>query len=271
MSDRWQPLSVRRGLRQPAKPADVPDVLRYPLRHWLEGAMGYRARLNVDLVHRVAMRVGVTLLPSVYQSAGGQLLDATFADDDVLLDVLDAVLKETAGRAAPGLRELLELGGSTWTVSADGTELQQRVPPTYADAAEAAMTPADQASGELREAWAKVYGRDPDPSDAWDHAIKAVEAVIVPIVVPKKAKATLGDVLGELKANPGGFGFVLNSSSQTVGPVETVEAMLRMIWPNPDRHGGAATRAPTLAEAETVVQVALTVVQWCRSGAFAKR
>ncbi len=134
------------------------------------------------------------------------------------------------------------------------------------------MAPGDQASAELVEAWAKAYGLAPDPSDAWDHAIKAVEAVLIPIVVPAKAKATLGDVLGALKANPKGWTFVLATSSSSLSNVETVEGLLRMMWPNPDRHGGGTlTRAPSLTEAEAVVQIAVTVVTWGRGGGLAKK
>ena len=48
------------------------------------------------------------------------------------------------------------------------------------------------ASAELTEAWIRAYGRDPDPSDAWDHAIKAVEAILIPIVVSKAGQAAVG-------------------------------------------------------------------------------
>jgi hypothetical protein len=31
-------------------------------------------------------------------------------------------------------------------------------------------------------AWTKAYGREPDASDASDHAVKAVEALLLPVV-----------------------------------------------------------------------------------------
>jgi hypothetical protein len=46
-------------------------------------------------------------------------------------------------------------------------------------------------------AWTKAYGREPDASDASDHAIKAVEALLLPVVVPKQAQAKIGQVVGE--------------------------------------------------------------------------
>jgi hypothetical protein len=47
-------------------------------------------------------------------------------------------------------------------------------------------------------AWTKAYGREPDASDASDHATKAVEALLLPVVVPKQAQAKIGQVVGEL-------------------------------------------------------------------------
>jgi hypothetical protein len=52
--------------------------------------------------------------------------------------------------------------------------------PAAHDAYERAVAPQDVAGNELQEAWARALGRHPDASDAWDHAIKAVEAVLIP-------------------------------------------------------------------------------------------
>ena len=64
--------------------------------------------------------------------------------------------------------------------------------PAATAAFEMAASPEDTASDELAVAWTKAYGLDPDLSDAWDHAIKAVEAVLIPIVVPTQAGAHIG-------------------------------------------------------------------------------
>jgi len=47
--------------------------------------------------------------------------------------------------------------------------------------------------------------------------------------------------------------------------------MLRVMWPNPDRRGGRGSRQPSLAEAEAVVHLAVTLVQWARAGVISKR
>lgn len=271
----YKPLSVRRGLRPALSGVEgIPPSLRYPLRHWLEGRFGYRDPIGMRDSYMMDVAVAACLSVSGTHEPGGimnQIIGAAERDDDVFLDVLDATLQVASGTDSELLRRLLDNGGSAWTVSTDGKSIQRRVDETAAAAATAAMSPGDEASAELGEAWAKLYGLNPDPSDAWDHAIKAVEAVLIPIVVPAKAKATLGDVLGALKADPAGWTFVLATSSTALGNVETVEALLRLMWPNPDRHGGsAAARSPSLLEAQAVVQIAVAVVQWGRAGALAR-
>jgi hypothetical protein len=47
-----------------------------------------------------------------------------------------------------------------------------------------------------------------------------------------------------------------------------VGAMLDIVWPNHDRHGGGPTpkREPSIEEARAVVTLAATIVQWHREG-----
>lgn len=54
-------------------------------------------------------------------------------------------------------------------------------------------------------------------------------------------------------------------AGQSVAPLV---AMLRLMWPNPDRHGGSPEhhRVPTIEEARSVVHLAVTIVQWGREG-----
>ncbi len=126
------------------------------------------------------------------------------------------------------------MGASTWKVAPDRRSLTSRVDPTVEEALSAATSPEDAASAELREAWTRAYGRERDPSDAWDHAIKAVEALLRPIVSPKDSGATLGKILSALCAKPSKWQFPLESDKR--GGVETFTNLLELIWPNPDRH-----------------------------------
>jgi hypothetical protein len=143
-----------------------------------------------------------------------------------------------------------------------------------AAAFDSATAEADPASAELNEARIRAYGRrDEDASDAWDHAIKAVEAVLIPIVVPEISRPTLGRVIQQLdrgQPQPVTLGLAGPDGSRSVAPLV---AMLRLMWPNPDRHGGSPehNRVPTIEEARAVVHLAVTIVQWGRDGLIARK
>ena len=196
------------------------------------------------------------------------VLNRCVQDQEVCLDVVDTLLqfRGDSSSGAQGGEELslvLTIGRSVWDSAPDGKSLVRRTDVTASDQARAAMTPNDVASAELSHAWDKVFGRHQDASDAWDHAIKATEAVLIPIVCPKKDKANLGSVAGYLTSASHVWKFALGDG------VPTLEAMLRLMWPNPDRHqDGTPKRKPTRAEAEAVVHMAVTIVQWIRSGAL---
>lgn len=161
-------------------------------------------------------------------------------------------------------------GGSVWTVSDTPRRLERRVSDEEHELYTGATSPADDASDQLREAWAKVYGRNPDPSDAWDHAIKAVEFLLHPVVSPSNNKATLGSMLADLTKKPEKWTLLLTTSSPQIGEVEVLAGMLRLMWGNPDRHGSGTGyyRNPTPEEAEQIVGMAVLMVSWLRKGAL---
>jgi hypothetical protein len=215
-------------------------------------------------------------LPFVIAQGSGritvrQVTEALFTAPDLMLDVVDAALhlqEFTEWQLSP-LDEILMLGGSVWEVDPARGRLVRRVDATAQEAFRDASSPEDVASAELQEAWTATYGRNPDASDAWDHSIKAVEAVLIPVVTPKKAKANLGDVVGSLGSQGSLWKLVLHGhdDTQSVAPLVT---MLRLMWPNPDRHGSGNSRKPSLDEAQAVVNLAVAIVQWARAGALSK-
>jgi hypothetical protein len=189
-------------------------------------------------------------------------------DWERLLDIIHVVIQQKdLYTRFERLDEILSLGGSVYTATERGIEV--RTDPTAKQAFEIAMQPRDSASDELAEAWANAYGRDPDPSDAWDHAIKAVEAILRGIVSPNNTQATLGTLIRDIRNGVHKFQFVLTDD---LGGVNTFLAMLQLMWPNPDRHGDLQQRhTPSIDEARAVVQLAVTIVQWARDGQIVRR
>jgi len=202
------------------------------------------------------------------------LADVAGRDEDFCLDLIDASLSVWGRHNNQGesLRRLLLAGGSVWTVADDGTSLTRVVSDEVQSAFDTAASVEDEASNELRQAWANAYGRNGDPSDAWDHAIKAVEDVLIGVVVPNNGKATLAHVIGELNgANSAQWQMVLPGADKS-NDVAPLVSMLRLMWPNHDRHGGVAPkRTPSVQEAQAVVSLAAVIVQWHRLGWVAQK
>lgn len=272
---------MRRGLVQDGPYDGIPDHLVGSLDGWVRAAVmvpdfnrGVTNRpgqsrpmiISNQLIMKLARMVRLPLSDSTdtLQLRTG-LLNLCHGKPDVYLDVLDALLFIKDGKLGESLEAILDEGRSAWTVSRDGRELLLRVDAAATAAFEQAVTPEDVASAELQQAWSRAYGRDADASDAWDHSIKAVEAVLAPIVVPAQDKPQIGHVLGQLRSQGNRWRLVVPGPDQdhAVGPLVT---MLQTIWPNPDRHAAGNPRVPNLDEARAVVHLAVTIVQWGRSG-----
>lgn len=269
----FQPLSVRRGRREPSPLHEgVPRHLRQPLRLWLEGwfGMGSRSRaVAVPFIMKIAAAIEVPLQVRASPYDHGIDLFNACTDDDRFLDMVDACLHFLEGtRDVSSLEEILRSGNSAWTLSPDCTRLVRRLDASTEKAIFAAMAPADVAAQELAEAWERVYGRHPDPSDAWDHSIKAVEALMIPVVCPRQDKPTLGHVLGALDNQGDRWHLALPDADGAPRNVEVLVDMLRLLWPNPDRHGSEEGRIPEPAEAQATFHLATTLVHWIRLGAL---
>jgi len=166
------------------------------------------------------------------------------------------------------LEDLLSAGSSVWTIAPDSTGLARRVDETTTGQFQQAASANDAASAELHEAWKNAYSFNPDPSDCWDHCIKALEALLKPLIVPTNTSATLGNVVGEIRSHPSSHGLALqdNGLNNLTDPHDTLVGMLRLVWANPDRHQGTHHRTPTNDEARGVLAVTITLVQWIREG-----
>jgi hypothetical protein len=129
------------------------------------------------------------------------------------------------GRSSFEVERILEAGHSVWTTDDYEDGLVRRVEPTATEAYEQAISPSDKASAELHEAWMKAHSRDSDPADAWDHAIKAVETILTPVVEPNNAQATLGGVIGILRSQSSKWKLELRGR----GRDQSVEPLVKML------------------------------------------
>lgn len=254
----------------------VPAHLKPGLHHWWRqvaapGTGGFYT--HEGALRALVAHLRVQIDPTWSAGKTGQaLVELALRNDELMLDLIDGTLDIYQRAITDGsrlsLRRLLSASGSVWTVADDKVSLERVVSEGAQATYEAAVAVADAATTELHEAWSNAFGRNGDPSDAWDHAIKAVEDVLVPVVVPNKARATLGDVLGQLCSAQSAplWETILPGNDQT-HDVAPLVAMLRLMWPNHDRHGGnLPKRAPSPEEARAVVTLAAMTVQWHREG-----
>ncbi|GAT02636.1 hypothetical protein [Mycolicibacterium fortuitum] len=274
----WQRLSQRTAGMEPDGPYEgVPEHLKYPVIRWLRQNLELDRYTNGNeyVLRELAIRLRIPLpLNTELGEFGDSLLAAGGKDEGLLLDLVDAVLEiqGPGGNRYESLERILISGASTWRVGNDFRSLARLVTEETQATYEAATSVVDEATKELKEAWANAFGRNGDPSDAWDHAIKAVEDVLIPAMMPNNGNATLGSVIGELNGQNGQHWKLVLPGNNQDHDVAHLVSMLRLMWPNHDRHGGASPkRTPSEQEARAVVTLAATIVQWHREGWVVQR
>lgn len=260
----------------------VPEWMQRPLAQWLMAVT--RKRVLDEWANWVHVPDVDLLQEYEIATRSRQSLIATFKDKDIpglwaalgtdgILDFVDFLLFKQGKRGYEGegsikaLEKILTDSGSAWTVGErnDHVSLEKRVPEGVATAVAGIVTLGSTAGELLAEAWHAAFGRSPDPEEAYEKAIKAVEAAGAALVAPKNAKATLGTMIRDMKAQ-GDWKLPLPTS------VEPLLPMAEALWTGQaSRHGGGAYRKPSQGEAESAVLLAVALVQFFSSGAAARR
>jgi len=272
-----QPIPPRAGRPAPEDMrSDLSAATRTLLRGWLDTWLLGDIGENVERAVFVAAGLDLSLPDGRPDWAYGQILRYISRGDEELLDAVHVTLGvlssgPTVFRHPPWQKvdRILATGRSAWKATEEG--LVHRAEPTAQAAFEQAIATPSSASTELTEAWEKAHARQSNPGDAWDHAIKAVEAVLLPIVVPRKAKANLGDVIGQLRGQPHLWKLGIRGQNRDHS-VEPLVAMLTLLWPDPNRHGSPTPEGPAIPEeGRALVNLATTIVQWARDGLIVRK
>jgi len=211
-------------------------------------------------------------------------------DPDLMLDTVDLILWSLHRRATrPGadpseqdrianlvlrFMSALDQASSAYAVKTTrGWRLERRVDETAEQAFEAAVEQERHSSDLLKQAWVSTFKRDPDPGAAFRASVLAVESVATQAFTPKDGKPSLGKAIAHLRSTVGQWTVaVLDDQQQASG--ETLLAMLQTVWENDQRHVGQGGRPPdpaTQEEAEAVLFLAVTIVQWFERGFVRKR
>lgn len=262
--ERFVPLSVRMGHREPfGETVGVPSYLLYGLERRFEEWIEHRYRHQLPMLAELAYtKLRANLPPTGWRA----LREAMHRDEKLYLDVLDLVLRILEPDELRDLEEnLLWEVAHEYRVDYANRRLVRRVDETVYGAYLEAVTPIDQASDLLREAWAASYAREGrDPAVAWDKAVAAVEAILAPIISPNDAKATLGKLKATLRNTPTRFECDIPHPDDSSG-VEQLLAALGAIQFRPGRHGGDGRECDPAHSVATVLQ-AVTIIGWVREG-----
>mgnify|MGYP000878191891 FL=1 len=273
-NDNWEPLSVRRNQRQPFTPVDgVPDFLWQYAMRWIENALNDDTSIVCGLSIDLRLERAGNYLD--YQGAKYAIracLEETGHDQIAALDVIDWLLGHGFGHAQ-SLEHILKYAGHILRVSPDGNRLVERIDPALWDEYEQVTQPDDQASQYMQEAWALAFGREPNSSDAWGRAIKAIETLLKPIVSPSDVRATLGKMISALRQSPDKWKCKLpdreyksNGEINVKPGIEVFIDALATIGYQPDRHGSDQPQDVDEATTRSVLFLATTVVGWLRDG-----
>ena len=177
----------------------------------------------------------------------------------MLLDITDYLLhEEHSNHRRTELYNILDLAGSVWRVGDPGDHLERRVPMELTQTYQAAITADDLISEHLTSAWQAAWGRNPNASEAYQEAVKAIEAALIPIVAPKHPKPTLGTVITVLQAKPGKWRSRFGSEMM----IESLTSFTNELWKGHSRHTGM--EPDTLEEARDAVTIAVAIVSLVR-------
>lgn len=260
--ERFVPLSVRMGQREPfGETVGVPLYLRHGLDRWLDAwAENHFPHQRDQLAELIQAKLRLNLPDSRWW----YLRNAMESDPKLYLDVIDFAVSLSRESELRWLEEgLLWEVAHEYRVDYANRCLVRRVDETVYGAYLRALTPTDQASELLREAWVASYAREGrDPAVAWDKAVAAVEAILVPIISPNDTKATLGKLRAALRDAPARFECDIPHPDGSSG-TEQLLAALGAIQFRPGRHGGDGRECDPAHSVATVLQ-AVTIIGWVR-------
>lgn len=282
---RWRRLSVREVGAEAAEDAalheGVPPWLKASLGSWIERQLADRfGSWNQNQLLRLERELLISLdWAAGTDYAGSTLLRQVQSDEELCLNVVDYLLRDLRDPEDrlrwSSLALMLQEAGSAWTVDgghrpAQGFGLVRRVAETVEASAQQAFR-APRAGDHLRSAWHGVYGRSPNPSEAYREAVRAVEAAARPIVTPKDNIATLGKMVAALRDGATKWEMVFGGSP-AIDQVDVVRLIAKLLWDGQtDRHGSDDPQASvpiTQEQAQAAVHLAVLLVQWFSAGSI---
>lgn len=205
------------------------------------------------------------------------------SDENFALDMVQAIVelcRVTKSReydemsvtvaALNELDRILIAGGSKWHVVTDGDKarVEARVNQTTTSAYQQLINSQEAYAPLLKSSWEYCYGRQPNPSEAYTYAIRAVEAASWRVISPNNNKATLGTLINDIKVQMQSGKLVSSfNDNKSLETVNTVVTLMERLWQSQtDRHATGNYAKPSHIEAEAAVHIALTLSHFFSSG-----
>jgi len=281
MDETWQPLDAKDGeIDYGALYDEVTEWLEPSLLQWIEDVISEVGQsvvpsLDISLIRSMerTLRVPLSHVEGSRAQTARRLLQEfrDYGREWVMVDYLVSLGRFKS--AARALEMLLVESGSAWTVGtrAGRPALVQRVPEGVRDFIDHVVEERGGAGRRLAEAFAQAYGVNPNSSQAYSYAVKAVEDAAKPVVSPNNDAATLGTMIAQIR-DSGKFKLPHTRQHSDSPTHDVLLGMMRMLWVGQhDRHGGDPSAPPVSQdEAETAVMVAATLVELFSSGKVVK-
>lgn len=231
---------------------------------------------RLDRMRRMELETRMRAFAHVMESKGVNAVFAIMTEQE-RLRAFDWTIKDNVEKGEhrnEDLERVLRDGGSRWKVGTrNGVPgLEERVPQGVQDAADAAMAAPGDAGRLLSEAWHAVYGMNPQADLGYRKSIEAVEAIVIPKVMPGDGTAHLGKAIGQM-ATDGDWKMPFIKEHDKNPSKAVVLGMLRALWyGHSDRHPGTPNYIPSTQEAaEAAVSLAVTLVNLFSNDGIARR
>ncbi|MCO4239737.1 hypothetical protein NG702_20445 [Pseudarthrobacter sp. MDT3-28] len=263
----------------------IPPEMEVSLRAWMMSRLLSRSMVvmntdfaDIKLVHELqaALRLNLGAPASGYLELD-RAIGAVYAKGvqvvmrvtDFLLSRIDPAIEV---EAITSLSRTLDWAHCKYKVDWSGqrARLSVRLPDGMEEVAQTAIDSAQDAGPLLYKAWQYAFGLEPQPAEAMDFAVKAVERVVTPIVCPNHPSPSLGNAISDVRQQ-GNWTHNLRTDGDKAPANTTIHHMLQTLWAGQHyRHVDQNAVTPTLEQAQAHVQLAALLVGWFSSGSITR-
>lgn len=248
----WMRPSLERFIAQRVTGHDIAEVGR----SW---------NANMHTVNAIERYLQIQLEGSTVTTTYQKVIAYVRDSDEKCLDIIEAILATdtNAKYLVSHLNTILTTSGSKWIATMQDSgyaTLEERVSESAQNALAMALQESDTTTQQfLKTAWGNAFGRNPNPSSAYSNSIKAIEAIAWPTITPNDNKATLGTMLGEIRASSSKWKTAISGVTTDQG-ISAVKDIMQLVWDGQtDRHGTAHPVAPSQEAAEQAVLCAVVI------------